>query len=170
MLKKSLLVLLVAAFGFTTVAEAQLRGDLPRSGDFTGAVISTDRSASSSSLSQWLESLNVTMGHSYSMNFGSVGGQFQNINAYTNHMMFDFSESLTGQLDISVLHSPFGNSMMNMGNNDLGARVIIDRAQLDYQISPNTSLSLRFSQRPYYSPYGMGLNPFPFGNRQQFRY
>lgn len=165
-MKKYLLILTVLTFGAVSIAEAQLRQDLNRSNDYTGAVVKTDQSTSGV-LGDLMESLNMSMSHSYSMNFGSIGGQFQNLNAYTNHMTFDFSENLTGQVDVSVLHSPFGNSFMNMGSNDLGARVIIDRAQLDYQISPNTNLSIQFSQRPYHSPFGMGSM---YGPRNHFRY
>jgi hypothetical protein len=165
-MKKYLLIVIVLTFGAVSIAEAQLRQDLNRSNDYTGAVIKTDQSGSGV-LGDLMESLNMSMSHSYSMNFGSIGGQFQNLNAYTNHMTFDFSENLTGHVDLSVLHSPFGNSFMNMGNNDLGARVIIDRAQLDYQISPNSHISIQFSQRPYYSPFGMGSM---YGPRNHFRY
>jgi len=153
-MKRILLLSVLFVFGFAAIAEAQLREDLSRTGDFTGAIFQTEQSGTSA-LGNFLNNINMEMSHSYSMNFGSVGGQFQNLNAYTNHLTFDFSENVTGHFDVSVLHSPFGNSFMNM-DNSLGSRIIIDRAQLDYQISPNTSLSIQFSQRPYYSPFGMG--------------
>jgi len=167
-MKRILLLSVLLAFGVTAIVEAQLREDLSRTGDYTGAVIKSSSSQSSSGLNGLLSSINMEMGHSYSMSFGSVGGQFQNLNAYTNHMMFDFSENLTGYVDVSLLHSPFGNSFMNTANNSLGAQVIIDRAQLDYQISPNTSLSIQFSQRPYHhSPYG---NRGMFGRANNYWY
>jgi len=153
-MNRILLLSVLFVFGFVAIAEAQLREDLSKSGDFTGAIFQTEQPGTSA-LGNFLNNINMEMSHSYSMNFGSVGGQFQNLNAYTNHLTFDFSENVTGHFDVSVLHSPFGNSFMNM-DNSLGSRIIIDRAQLDYQISPNTSLSIQFSQRPYYSPFGMG--------------
>jgi hypothetical protein len=167
-MKKFTLALVLFTFGFVAIVEAQLREDINRSSDYTGAIFKTEQSQNNT-LGNLMSSINMTMSHSYSMNFGSVGGEFQNLNAYTNHMSFDFSENLTGHVDLSVLHSPFGNSFMNMGNNSLGARVMIDRAQLDYQISPNSSLSIQFSQRPYYySPYGMGRGMY--GSRNQYWY
>ncbi len=153
-MRRILLLSVLFVFGTVAIAEAQLRENVSRSSDYTGAIFRTEQ-PTSTALGNLLNNINMEMSHSYSMNFGSVGGQFQNLNAYTNHMTFDFSENITGQVDVSVLHSPFGNSYMNMDNN-LGSRIIIDRAQLDYQISPNTSLSIQFSQRPYYSPFGMG--------------
>lgn len=147
--------LLVILFSFTlftvSVAEAQLREDLRQPADYSG-VVSTDHTPSSGS---WMNALNMTMNHSYSMTFSSFGGQMQNINAYTNSMLFDISENLDAQVDVSFLHSPFGNSYMT--NESLGSRIIIDRARLDYQISDRTNISLEFSQRPYhYSPFGYG--------------
>ncbi|MEX2574650.1 MAG: hypothetical protein WD317_10145 [Balneolaceae bacterium] len=168
-MKKCLLIVTLLVFGGISVAEAQLREHLAGPGDYTGAVFKTDQS-SSGSLGSLMESLKMDMGHSYSMSFGSVGGRYQSLNAYTNHMSFDFSENLTGNVDLSVLHSPFGGSLMSMGNNDLGARIVIDRAQVDYQISPNTSLSVQFSQRPYYSPFGMGSSPGSFRTRNNYWY
>lgn len=156
-MKKIITFTLFLVFGLTLVAEAQLRENLNNTSDYSATI----KSEQSSAVGSWMNMLNMTMDHSYTMSFSNVGGQFQNLNAYTNHMTFDFSESLTGQLDVSVLHSPFGNSFMDMGNNNLGSRIIIDKAQLDYQITPNTSVSIQFSQRPYYrSPFGYDRGPF----------
>jgi len=168
-----LALLAILMLGTVSIADAQLREDLARPGEYTGAIIKTDNSGSQT-LNSLMESINMEMGHSYSMNFSSFGGRMQNLNAYTNHMSFGFSDKLTGNLDISLLHSPFGNSYMQAGN-DLGARVIIDRAQLDYQISPNTSLSIQFSQRPYsyfgspYGAYGPGYSGY-MGGRNAYWY
>jgi hypothetical protein len=170
-MKKFTFLFVLVTFGFVAIVEAQFREDINSSNDYTGAIFKTEQSQNST-LGNLMSSINMSMSHSYSMNFGSVGGQFQNLNAYTNHMTFDFSENLTGHVDLSVLHSPFGNSFMNMGNNSLGARLMIDRAQLDYKLSPNSSISIQFSQRPYYSPYRMspnGMNSM-YGTRNQFWY
>lgn len=140
-----------------SIAEAQLREDLNRSSDYTGAISHTQES---SGPGDWMNLLNMTMNHSYSMTFSNFGGQMQNINAYTNSMLFDISENVDAQVDVSFLHSPFGNNFM--ANDNLGSRIIIDRARLDYQLSQNTSISVEFSQRPYYSPYGGG---FGYGSR-----
>lgn len=140
-----------------TIAEAQLRKDLSPSDDFSGSVTHTQNP--SSFFGNWMNQLNMTMSHSYSMNFSNFGGQMQNLNAYTNSMFFDVSDKVDAQLDVSVLHSPFGNSFMN-NQNSLGSQIVIDRARVDYKISPNTRLSIEFSNNPYYSPY----NRFGTGN------
>ncbi|TVQ65539.1 MAG: hypothetical protein EA360_08825 [Balneolaceae bacterium] len=136
----------------TTVSEAQLRSDLnQRNDDFTAAYT---HQGNASAPGSWMNLLNMSMSHSYSMTFNNFGGQMNNLNAYTNHMLFDISDRLNAQVDVSVLHSPFGNSFMN--NNQLGTKIILDQARLDYRLSPNSSISVQFSQRPAY----YGYNPF----------
>jgi hypothetical protein len=140
------------------IAEAQLRKDLTyQPEEYTGAITHTQ----SSSTGSWMNLLNMTMSHSYSMSFTNFGGQTYNMNAYTNSMFFDVSDRLDAQLDISLLHSPFGNSFLNNSDN-LGTQIIIDSARLDYRLSENTRISLEFSQNPYRYGYG---NHSPFNRR-----
>lgn len=141
------------------VANGQLREDLTYQPEQYTTTISANQN---SGVGDWMNLLNMTMSHSYSMSFSNFGGQMQNINAYTNHMFFDVSERFKAQLDISVLHSPFGNSLMN-NEHSLGTQIIIDQARIDYQLSPNATISFQFSQRPTY--YGRGAHFSPFYNR-----
>lgn len=148
---------LILIFTFTAlVAEAQLREDLRyQSEEYTGSVTHTHGEGSTGS---WMNMLNMTMSHSYSMSFANFGGQTQNLNAYTNSMFFDVSDKLDAQLNVSLLHSPFGNSFMN--NNNLGTQIIIDSARLDYKFSENTRISIEFSQNPYRNSFGSYHSPF----------
>jgi len=137
----------ITLFTFS-IADAQLREDLGNSSDYNGVVSTTNQTSSYN----WMNALNMTMNHSYSMTFSNFGGQTQNINAYTNSMRFDISENLDAQLNVSFLHSPFGNSYLS--NEGIGSRIIIDSARLDYKISDNAAITFEFSQRPYrYSPF-----------------
>lgn len=144
-------------FTFTAlVAEAQLREDLRyQPEEYTGTVSHTHGEGSTGS---WMNMLNMTMSHSYSMSFANFGGQTQNLNAYTNSMFFDVSDKLDAQLNVSLLHSPFGNSFMN--NNNLGTQIIIDSARIDYKFSENTRISVEFSQNPYRNSFGGYNSPF----------
>jgi hypothetical protein len=157
----SLLILIV--FCTTFIAEAQLRKDLSYAPEeFTGAITHSQAPSAGS----WMNLLNMTMSHSYSMSFSNFGGKTQNLNAYTNSMYFDVSERFDAQLDVSVLHSPFGNSFMN--NDNLGAQIVIDQARIDYKLSDNARISLSFSQNPYQSNYnrhGFGNLYSPFNRR-----
>ena len=162
---KKLSLLLVLVLFIAAIADAQLRKDLNyQPEEYTTAITHTNAPSSGS----WMNMLNMTMSHSYSMTFSNFGGQAQNINAYTNTMFFDVSDRIDAQVDLSVLHSPFGNSFMNT-NNSLGAKFVIDQARIDFKPSENTRISLQFSQNPYYSPfggYGYGNNAYsPFNRR-----
>ncbi|MFU8812881.1 MAG: hypothetical protein ACNA78_07930 [Balneolaceae bacterium] len=146
---KTASLLLVFLFAAVSIAEAQFRQDLSTENQYSG-VLSTTQSPQAGN---WMDALNMTMRHSYSMTFSNFGGQAQNLNAYTNSMLFDISDKLDAQVDVSFLHSPFGNSFLT--NNSMGGRIIIDSARLDYQLSDRTNISFEFSQRPYhYSPFG----------------
>jgi hypothetical protein len=146
-------------FSITLIAEAQLRKDLTYQPEEYSATTTYSPDNYGSTLGSWMNLLNMTMDHSYSMSFSSFGGQMQNLNAYTNHMFFDVSDRMNAQLDLSVLHSPFGNSFMS--NDNMGAQIIVDQARIDYRLSDNASISLQFSQRPGYygfGPYGRSNN------------
>lgn len=147
---------LILILTFTVlVAEAQLREDLTYQPETVSGEVSHTHN---SSTGNWMNMLNMTMSHSYSMSFANFGGQTHNLNAYTNSMFFDVSDKFDAQLDVSLLHSPFGNSFMNSDN--LGTQIIIDSARLDYKFSENTRITLEFSQNPYRSSFGNYNSPF----------
>ncbi len=157
---------LIALFSFclTMIAEAQFRKDLTHQPEELSATWMHD--GNQNSPGSWMNLLNMTMNHSYSMTFSNFGGRMQNLNAYTNHMFFDISDRLNAQVDVSLLHSPFGNSFMN--NDNLSTQIIIDQARVDFRLSSNSSISLQFSQRPSYygyDPFGYGRN---FSNHRRF--
>ncbi len=138
---------LLIFFALNAVANAQLREMESKSSDYTGPVVK-ENAGNLSNL------FNMQMDHSYSMTFSSIAGQYQNVNAYTNTMHFFFTDDLTGRVDLSLLHSPLGgNNYMN--NNGLGTEIIIRNAELNYQISDKSNISLHFQQIPSY-----GINPW----------
>lgn len=155
---KTLFLSAIFITALSVTANAQLREHALQPVDYTGTIT---QSNPDSQVNDWMSLMNMTMSHSYSMSFSNFGGQMQNLNAYTNHMFFDINDRMNARLDISVLHSPFGNSFMNMNNNSLGSRIIIQNAQFDYKISNNSSISIQFSQSPYYqSGFSSFGNPF----------
>lgn len=145
-----------------SMASAQLRENQSKSTDYMGNVV-VDRDREAGNLSNLF---NMTMDHSYSMMFGSVGGQYQNINAYTNTMHFFFSEKMTGRVDLAVLHSPFGNSYLNSGNSNQQVDFIIRNAEINYQLSDRSNITFQFQQIP---SYGYGYNRYsPFYNQRYY--
>lgn len=144
-------VFIIFMLGISTLSQAQLRKDLTRPSDLTGPIVKQNPSEGAD-----LSNLfNMQMSHSYSMNFASYGGQFQNMNAYTNTMHFFFTEDLTGRVDLQLLHSPFGNSFMSNNNTGMNMDFRVRNAELNYEISDNSNISIQFQQLPNY-----GMNPW----------
>jgi hypothetical protein len=168
-MKKLLTLTFIFTLFLSLQLSAQLRDDLPSYNDFSGPVINNQEATLQTWLSNFFQN-NVTMSHSYSMNFGSVGGSYQNVNSYTNTLNFMFTENLTGRMDVSFLHSPFGGSNFVDTNNNIGGEVLIRNAELNYKISDNAHIQLRYQQLPSsygYNPYGYGFSPYGynrFGN------
>lgn len=126
---------------------AQLRENLSKSYEFSGPIINNQAPTVQTWLNDFFRN-NVNMSHSYSMNFGAVGGSYQNVNSYTNTVNIAFSEDLTGRVDVSFLHSPFGGSDFVNSDNSLNGEVIIRNAELNYQISDNAHIRLQYQQMP----------------------
>lgn len=149
----SLLFIILLAAG---TVEAQLREDTATPYDYSGPIVNTNAPTVDNGLDRFFRTFK--MSHSYSMNFGSYGGNYQNVNAYTNTMQFSFSPRLHGRVDVSFLHSPFGgNTYGAQGSFD--NQVVIENAELSYQISDKANISFQYRQVPNYygySPFGTG--------------
>lgn len=146
-MKKLLLTTFVFAILLSTQLSAQLRDNLSKSYEFSGPIINNQAPTVQTWLNDFFQN-NITMSHSYSMNFGAVGGSYQNVNSYTNTVNIVFSEDLTGRVDVSFLHSPFGGSDFVNSNNNLNGEVIIRNAELNYQISDNAHIKFQYQQLP----------------------
>ncbi len=142
---------------------AQMRGDVSQPFDYRGAVVNTQSATVQSKLAGFFEN-KVQMSHSYSMSFGSYGGSYQNLNAYTNTMNIAFSDRLHGRVDVSFFHSPFGgNNLYGVSQNE--PRVMLSNAELNYKITDRTTISFQYQRTPY-SPYG--LSPFGYNRYNNF--
>lgn len=150
-MKKLFITTFVFAILLSTQLSAQLRENLPQSYEFSGPIVNTQ----APSIQAWLNDFfqnNVTMSHSYSMSFGAVGGTYQNVNAYTNTLNFMITQDLTGRVDVSFLHSPFGGSDFVNSENNLNGEILIRNAELNYKISDNAHIRFQYQQLP--SGYG----------------
>jgi hypothetical protein len=148
------LLTVILIWGVAQTAFGQFR-EQPNDFDYTGTIVKEDRNPTAN----WADRLSMTMSHSYSMSFASVGGQYMNLNMYTNTMKFDLGNKLDARVDLSVAHSPFGpSSFMSPGqtNNGTGAQFFVRNAELNYQISEKASIHLQFQQ----IPGGLGYSPF----------
>lgn len=150
-MKKFLLSFFYVTIFISASAWAQLRGDISTPFDYQGPIVNTQSVTIQSKLNKLLNS--IDMSHSYSMNFGSSGGSYQSMNAYTNTMQMNITDRLDARVDVSFLHSPFGGSNMYGFNQD-SPRIVLSNAELNYKFSDNSFIQIRFQQSP--SPFGFG--------------
>lgn len=136
-------------------AQAQFRGDVSQPIDYRGSVINSQSATVQSKLASFFEN-NVEMSHSYSMSFSSIGGSYQNLNAYTNTMNIAFSDRLQGRVDVSFFHSPFGGSNL-YGASQMDPQVMLSNAELNYKISDNATIRFQYQRLPSNS---YGFSPF----------
>ncbi len=167
-MKKLLLSSLFITLLVAGTADAQLREDLTTPNDYSGPIVNTNAPTVNNGLDRFFRTFK--MSHSYSMNFGSYGGNYQNVNAYTNTMQFSLSPRLNGRVDVSFLHSPFGgNAYSSPGGFE--NQVVIENAELNYQISDKANISIQYRQIPNYfgySPFGSGYG-YGYSRYDRFR-
>ncbi|MBO6537055.1 MAG: hypothetical protein JJ966_12580 [Balneolaceae bacterium] len=168
-MKTSFSLLFIFAFVSAT-AFGQFRSDLPGYYDYTGPLINERAPTVQNGLDRFFSK--VEMKHSYSMSFNSFGGSYQNVNAYTNTLLFDISPRMNARVDVSFLHSPFGGSQSINGMNNFQNQVLIRNAELNYKISDKAFIQIQYQQLPRgfgygYSPYG--YNPFGYSRYDRFR-
>ena len=157
-MKKLLYSFLLLSLFAISDAHAQLRSDLASSHDYSGPIINYSTPPVQNGLERFFNS--IEMGHSYTMSFGSYGGSYQNLNAYTNTMQFMLAPNLHGRVDVSFLHSPFGGDLYSQ-QGGFQNQVIIQNAELNYKISDRASIHFQYSQLP--RGYGYGYSPFGYG-------
>lgn len=146
-------------------AQAQFRSQEPSPLNYTGPITKTVTvSQDQKGLLDLFNIHNVKMRNSLEMNFSSFGGHVYNENLFTNTMFMNFTPRLSGRLDISLAMSPFGNGFMAQSQKP---RIFVRNAELNYQLSKNSSIHLQFSTMPYASPfmpYGYGGGYGYYGN------
>jgi hypothetical protein len=153
---KRILFLLIALGAAGVPASAQLRQHAPSPYHWTGAVTKPiAQTTPHSDISPLLRQ--VRMSHSYEMTMGSFGGQMYNRNYYTNTMMLDFNEKMTGRVDVAFAHSPFGNGLMM----NQGPQIFLRNAEFQYRFSERAVFNVSFRHEP--GGYGL-MDPFYRGH------
>jgi len=162
-------VLLVAVLLATAPAQAQLRADRPG----TPAPVSVyEQPSSGLALGQLLASDAFRVSHSYSLSYGSVGGQGLGLGVLTTSLRYQPSDRLAARVDVGVAHSPFGSSALQQQlgfDQNAPAQVYLQNATLAYRPTENSVFTLSVQQSPYggyFSPYGRGAGGFgmsPYG-------
>jgi len=149
-------------------AFAQLKGLEPSKYDYTGSVLRpNDHTSRIGNLGE--QKFAFSMNHAYSMNFMTGFGGAANVNAYTNIMNFGYGERLSGQVALSLMHSPFGASIgpQGMYGQNNSVNFVVNNAEFTYRLSENASLQFGFSQLPR-NQFGFGQRGFSSWERDPF--
>jgi len=94
----------------------------------------------------WFDPSRLVMHQSYSINYTMVGGRGFSLGVYTGSLFYRFSNPLSMQFDVSLVHSPFGGFGGKFGQDISG--IYLSRAQLNYRPSENTLFQIQFRQLP----------------------
>lgn len=139
----------VAVFMVTAIASAQLRTKADQKPSVSESIVRGDDGGL---LFGWFDPSRLLMRHSYSLSYSTFGGQSLAVGAYTNSLFYRFSDPLSVQFDVSVMHSPYNSFGSEFSKNFSG--VYLSRAQLDYRPYDNLWLQIQFRQVP--SLYWLG--------------
>ncbi len=147
-MKKTVLVFFLISI---STSFAQFRDDLNKSVDVKSGIFNKNSSAFPFGL---LGIEDFQMRHSFGLSysaFGSGGGMA--LGTYTNSMLFQFSDKLNLETDISVLNSPYSSFGKDFAKQING--VYLSRVQMNYKVSDNMSVILQYRSSPfgYYNPY-----------------
>jgi hypothetical protein len=104
------------------------------------------RSDDSGLLFGWIDPGRLTFHNSYSLSYTTSGGKGFSLGTLTSSVGYQISDPLSVQFDVSLLHSPFGNTGGNFANSISG--IYLTRAELNYRPSKNTLLQVQFRQLP----------------------
>ena len=122
---------------------------------------------SPSSFFSFLKSSNFQMHQSYDFSYSTFGnGQGLALGVLTNSMFYKFSNNLNGQVDISLVHSPYSSLGKDFQNSING--IYLSKAAINYSPWKNTYISIQYRNTPYsyynpfnpYNSYGFGYNAF----------
>lgn len=146
--------------GTATASYAQKKANETKMSAYSGPIIKKKDPSEGANLSNLF---NMKMHQSISASVGSFGGTMMNTFAITNSMRFFFTPKLTGQLNVSLLTSPFSQLNFYGFQNSHKLQVALD-ARLKYQINKNLDVQLNIRRSP--RRYGLyGIYPGSFYGR-----
>jgi hypothetical protein len=147
-----------------SVSKAQKINELMNRAAYSGPIIQKEDPSQGAKLSNLF---NMKMNQSFSANIGTMEGRVMNTDIFTNSMHFFFTPRLTGQVDVSLLTSPFGMNNIYGFNKDNKLQMALD-AQVNYKLTDHMDIHLRVSKMPrgygyypgYYGYSRYGMAPF----------
>ncbi len=137
----------------TWMASAQFKSQRDTEGRVSDGIAPAGES--SSLFLGWFDPEKFHMSHSFSLSYGTFGGQGMSLGTYTNSMTYQFSDKLDARADLSMMYSPT-NSFSSMGKTGRGSNfssIFLSNAELNYRPWQNVQFRVQFRQMPYYNPY-----------------
>lgn len=112
-----------------------------------------DPAYSSGNLFGFLNSENFHMKHQFSMSYSAFGNHGVALGIYTNSMMYNFTDNLNVQTDISFVNSPYSTLGKDYQNSLNG--IYLSRAAVNYKPWKDVAITLQYRRIPYnyYYPY-----------------
>ncbi|MBR9978182.1 MAG: hypothetical protein KFH87_08850 [Bacteroidetes bacterium] len=141
----------ILVFAISFVAHSQYRGEEPGRPSVSEGVY---QSSGNNNILGFFNPDNLDMRHSFSVSYGSIGGEGLGMSMYTNSLRYRISDPLSVRADVAMLFSPFGSHTSGFHQDVSG--IFLRRASIDYQPSSDMRISLQFRNEPYslYNPYG----------------
>jgi len=148
-MKSTLSTIIVALLILPLVAFGQLKKDtkLPDISDVISKPVNNF-------LLNFSDPSKFQMNHTLSMSFGMSGGNQILQNSYINTMLFSLSDKITLRTDLGILSTPYHTFGDKSSLND---PQFFGGAELNYQVSENSFIQLRFESVPYSSYYNNGF-------------
>ena len=148
-MKSTLSTIIVALLILPLVAFGQLKKDtkLPDISDVISKPVNNF-------LLNFSDPSKFQMNHTLSMSFGMSGGNQILQNSYINTMLFNLSDKVTLRTDLGILSTPYHTFGEKSSLND---PQFFGGAELNYQVSENSFIQLRFESVPYSSYYYNGF-------------
>ena len=94
----------------------------------------------------WFDPSRLTIHNSYSLSYTTSGGKGYSLGALTSNIGYQFSNALSAQFDVSLLHSPFNNLGGNFANDISG--IYLSRAAINYRPSKDLFFQVQYQQLP----------------------
>jgi len=143
--KKLLTLLFIMLFGLWVVPlQAQFRNQ-PTKPNISSVLINPQASL----FSGFLNPNKLRMHHTVSMSFGNWAGQSMMLSSYLNTIDCQISEKFWIRANIGIMSSPY---------NTFGQQFYLNKprlfggAQLNYQISDKSKITVEFNSSPFYRP------------------
>jgi len=159
-MKKLLLLLL---FGFYTAVFAQYKDPGFPTATVEDGILNHSNS-SDNDLFGFLSSDNFEMHHQFNLSYSAFGNQGLALSIYTNSMLYNFSDNLNVQTDISFVNSPYTTLSKDFQNNLNG--IYLTRAAINYRPWKDFDITVQYNRIPNglspYGYYGSSFNRYGF--------